>query len=536
MKVVISALHFGFFRNFESLVDELAARGHELLLLADEPEDLGGRALVERLAARWPAVRWGWAPVPEPEGWFRVARKVRQAIDYLRFLDPAFDPFPKLLARASDRVPRAMIAALRVPLVNTPRGRRALMSALDAIDRAMPIHVGMLALLAAERPDVALFTSVTNSRAPQIDHVRAAMAAGVPAGVCVYSWDHLSSKALIRVAPDRVFVWNDTQKREAVELHGLPPDRIVVTGAQVYDQWFDRQPSRTSEAFAIAMGLPPGRRLYLWVCSALTPDPGESRLVRRWIEEIRRSDDPEVRDAAILIRPHPERRKEWEGIRWPELGPVVIAGANPVTGDAKADYFDALAYSSAVVGLVTSAFLEAAIAGCPVMTILLPELDLHQRGMLHFRYLLEIEEGLLMVARSYGEHVEQLRALERDGDGQRARQQRFLRAFVRPRGLDRASTPVFADAVEALARTPVTSVKPAAPVWARWTALRLASSRNGLLRRLLEDGRQHAEQSARDALVGQHRRDRRQKWRQHRRRKLAMRTQWALKRVRDLIR
>ena len=49
--------------------------------------------------------------------------------------------------------------------------------------------------------------------------------------------------------------------------------------------------------------------------------------------------------------------------------PRRCGGRNPLTADAKADYFDALAHSTAVIGLVTSAFLEAAIVGAPVTSV-----------------------------------------------------------------------------------------------------------------------------------------------------------------------
>jgi len=285
------------------------------------------------------------------------------------------------------------------------------------------------------------------------------------------------------------------------------------------------------------MGLPADRALLLYVCSALTPDPGEARLVRRWVEAVRRSADARVRDAAVLVRPHPERREEWSGVDWSDLGPIVVAGANPVTGSAKADYHDALSHSAAVVGLVTSAFLEAAIAGRPVLTIALPELYVHQEGMLHFRYLLDVEDGLLTVARSFDEHVAQLERVVNGDDPFGDRQQRFLRAFVRPYGLERPATPLFADAVEDLAGLRPEAAGEAAPAWraaaARWL---VRSGERGVLKRLMRDAREDAEQRARDGAVRQHRREHRDKWRRHRRRKLAMRVGWRLKRVRDLVR
>jgi hypothetical protein len=532
VKVLLSVLHFGFLRNFESLVTELADRGHAVLIAADEREELGGQALAERLATH-PQVRWTYTPSYENEPWFRVARKLRQGLDYIRFLDDVYDPFPKLRLRAAERAPVLMT---RAPWARSARGRRLLARGAGWVERGLPRHAAMDRFLADERPDVALFASVTNPRAPQLDHLRSARAAGIPSGVCVYSWDHLSSKTLIRVEPDRVFVWNETQKREAIELHGIPPDRIVVTGAQVYDQWFARTPTRTREELLAAMGLPADRELLLYVCSALTPDPGEPRFVRQWVEAVRGSSNERVRSAAILIRPHPERRREWQHVHWPELGPVLIAGDNPVSTSAKTDYFDALSHSLAVVGLVTSAFLEAAIAGRPVMTITPPAMQPHQEGMLHFRYLLEVEGGLLTRARTLDEHVAQLNGMTSGPDQWASRQQRFLRAFVRPHGLDAPATPRFADAVEALGGLR-TSTPAEAPAWQRAVARAVVRSADrGLLRPWLRDDRERAEERRRNDAVAEHRREHRAKWRQHRRRKLAMRAQWQIKRVRDLVR
>ncbi|MGE3274295.1 MAG: hypothetical protein AB7O67_04230 [Vicinamibacterales bacterium] len=531
MKVLLSVLHFGLLRNFEPLVLELATRGHQVLLMADEPDEFGGQGLAEALAAR-PGVRWVMAPSDLGTAWFPVARKLRQGIDYLRFLEPRYHEFPKLAARAAERTPRVVT---RLAAAGGRPGRRLLAAALDTVERGMPRLPEMDALLARERPDVALFGSVTHPRAAQAYHLRSARAAAVPTGVTVYSWDHLSSKALIRDLPDGVFVWNDVQRREAVELHGIPADRVVVTGAQVYDQWFGRQPGRDRATFLAAMGLPADRALILYVCSALTPDPRESRFVRRWLEAIRASDDPGLANAAVIIRPHPERRREWQDVAWPELGPVLVTGANPITADAKADYFDALAHAGAVVGLVTSAFLEAAIAGRPVLTVLPPDLRPHQEGMLHFRYLLEVEGGLLKAARTLPDHVADLSAALAGDQHQAEQQRRFLTAFVRPAGLDRPATPVFADAVEALGRTArVAAAEPAA--WRRALAagvIRLAGTTTGA--RLLRDDREAAEEATRHQRLAADRRAHRAKWRRHRRQKLAAQVQWKLKRVRELV-
>ena len=68
----------------------LAERGHHVHLAADEPESLGGQALVERLAARIRVSRSASRRRSTTKPWFRLARKLRTASDYVRFHDAAF--------------------------------------------------------------------------------------------------------------------------------------------------------------------------------------------------------------------------------------------------------------------------------------------------------------------------------------------------------------------------------------------------------------------------------------------------------------
>jgi hypothetical protein len=495
MRILFGALHFAYFRNFESVLCALAERGHTIHLTADEPEQLGGQALVEGLGARYPNVTWGWTPSVEDEAWFRLARRLRTGFDYVRFHEPAFASFEKTRRHLADRVPRAVRAVLQRPLGNNAPVRAVLARALRSAENAVPISDALREFIAHQAADVVLLASVTAWRAPQIDLLRAARTLGVRTGVCVWSWDHLSSKALLRGDPDRVFVWNGTQRQEAIQWHGVAPDRVVVTGAQCYDDWFTREPSRTREKFAGVVGLDPAHPFLLYVCSVMTPDPHEASFVLRWIDSIRSSTDQRLRDVGILIRPHPERMDEWSGVDLSRFGNVALYGANPVTARAKRDYFESLYYSEAVVGLVTSAFLEAAVVGRPVHTVTLPEFEAYQGGMAHFRYLLEVEGGLLHRAASLDEHARQLsRAIgaPRTRDAQNVR---FLRAFVRPDGLDQPATPKFADAVEAMAAirpsaaAPPNVIQLAARPLIDWIA---RSSERGVLRPVLRDAHEIA--------------------------------------------
>ena len=140
--------------------------------------------------------------------------------------------------------------------------------------------------------------------------------------------------------------------------------RIVVTGAQCYDQWFGWQPSRSREEFCVHAGLDPAKPFVLYVCSSLFKNTAnEARFAEQWIQHVRGSADPALRGAGILIRPHPRRLEEWQEVDLTEFKNVAFFGSHPVDPSTKNDYFDSLYYAAAVVGLNTSAMLEAAVVG-----------------------------------------------------------------------------------------------------------------------------------------------------------------------------
>ena len=455
MKFLFSALHFANYRNFESVVRALSARGHQVHLTADEPETFGGQALVECLAAECPGVTWGAMPLAIDEPWFPFAQKLRYALDYVRFLEPRYADVPKLRLRNINRTPRLvrwLTGGAGMALI----GHRTIARVIQWLERSMPRSAATRAFLEAQAPDALVLTALTFSRSSALEQLKAARGLGIPVGAAIMSWDHLSSKALLHIAPDMTLVWNEVQQREAVDLHHLPTAAVVVTGAQCYDHWFEREPSRSRDEFCREMGLNPQRPFILYVCSTMSPAPTplEPLFVKQWVEALRASADPALRDIGVLVRPHPERIKEWAEVNLDGIENVAVHGGTPIDVSSRNDYFDALAHSRAVVGLCTSAFLEAAIAGRPVLTLLLSAYRMHQDGMAHFRYLLNVAGGLLHTAPDLDAHLRQLSNVVTAPEGRDERNRRFLTAFVRPEGLDAPATPRFVEAVERLAHTP----------------------------------------------------------------------------------
>lgn len=449
MKLLFSMRHFGYVRYYESALAQLAAGGHDVVVAAEQRE-LGPGFDLAQLTARVPAVRWIETPEPDPTPWPVLARCVRSWLDFLRFSDAVYEQAPKYRQRVEDRMPRSLRALARLSAGLGIWATRGVAGALRAIERALPGNPAIDQFLDDQQPDLVLLTPLLYLGSWQGDILKSAKAQGRKTALCIASWDHLSSKSFIRELPDRVFVWNDTQRHEALTLHRVPADRIVVTGAQCFDHWFGRPPSRTRTEFFDRVGLPGDRPMLLYVCSALLVNsPPEPELVKAWIQHVRESRQPALREAAILVRPHPARVNEWAAVDW-SFENVAVWGSNPVDAAGKDDYFDSLYYSTAVVGVNTSAFLEAAIIGRPVLTVIVPEFRDNQEGTLHFKYLTEASGGVLRVARDFTEHIAQLEEENAVNAPPSARHQAFVAAFVRPRGLDRSANDVFVSEVERL--------------------------------------------------------------------------------------
>jgi hypothetical protein len=466
MKLLFIARHYTYFRNYDSALRELAARGHQIHLAVEVVDKLGAEAAVAALARECPGITYGMVPPRQADSWSGAAQGLRLGLDYLRYLEPFYDTAPLRRVRAHDRTPRLLLALAHPPLLSGAIWRRIYGTCLHWLDAFVPPPASVVDFVREHRADAVLVTPLVDLGSQQIDYVRAARLLGIPSCLPVWSWDHLTSKAYLRDRPQRVLVWNETQRREAVDVHGVPEDRVVVTGAQCFDHWFTRTNQRTREAFCAELGFDSQKPIVLYVCTGLIKgSPREPQFVREWLDMIRASGDPILETCNVLVRPHPAQTEDWQDVDLSAFAPVAVSGGNPVDERTRTDYFDALYHSAAVVGLNTSAFIEAGIVGREVLTILEPRYHDNQEGTAHFQYLLQIGGGLLRVGRDRPSHVAQLgEALRRPVTAEHPHKA-FLEAFVRPRGLTHAATPDFVSAVEGVASC---RVAPAHVIGASW--------------------------------------------------------------------
>lgn len=459
LRILFVLDHPGILMHFDRAVEELAARGHSVQLAFGRPNKFpvalgaldtsSGRIIVRERALPQRA-----------DAYASLARRLRATLDLLHYLNPAMAG--ATYAREKWARNRDLPLVLRASGSRWRLGHRTYLVArrlLRAIEAAIPSDPKIERLIAKADPDIVLVSPLINQRAYQTDYLKSAHALGIRTGLCVASWDNLTSKGLVRTVPDLITVWNETQAQEAVELHGLPRERVAVTGAQPFDRWFGRSPASSRKEFCTALGMPTDRPYVLFVGSTRQGREAHEEIttVRTWIEALRRSDDPQVAQVAVLVRPHPTLIAPWADADLSDLSDVRIWHRDtplPVKGDDRAAYYDGLHHAAAVVGINTSAMIEAAIIGRPVHTVGLPEWRQMQSPYMHFQYLRAANGGFLREARTLDDHVHLLaNDLRNPGEAQLL-DRRFIEHFIRPQGLERPALDELVAALEALGRVP----------------------------------------------------------------------------------
>lgn len=507
VKALCVLKHPGVVRNLESTLKLLAARGHAVVLAFESTKSSESVEYVQRLVAE--TTGFSIVDAPSSRGYSRygaLAHALRATSDYLRYLEPRYRNASALRERAGLALPTAV--RLLTERVAGGSGRRlgVVQRLLRAVERSLPPRPETVDFIRTERPDVLLVSPLVGLASAQADYIRAAQRLGIHTAFPVLSWDNLTNKGLLRDVPDLTIVWNEAQAAEAVELHGVPRDRIACVGAASYDHWFSWEPSRGREELCRDAGLRPDRPFVLYVCSSPFIAPVETHFVDRWVAGLR-NQGGELAELGVLVRPHPQNAAQWwdydppEGVAvWPRRG------EDPLDRRTRANYFDSLYHCAAVVGINTSALIESAIVDRPVLTILDPEFAGTQEGTLHFHHLSQPGSGPLVVARTLGEHRVQLLRVLNGEDDFTSRNERFVTDFVRPRGRDEPAANFAVEAIERLVAGERPDVNRSVVGWLRPLLLpldllaRAQAGRREKARKRRSDAETAAHQRARDAV------------------------------------
>jgi hypothetical protein len=452
VKVLFVGRTFAHFSYYESIISALMDAGAEVEYSVDQQWsgrwDSGDVSLQEFLE-RYPGLKFSWAVRRSDhrrEALF-AARELRSFRSYL--VRPETTPFyinrwraylPPEQKKAYDS--KEKLRRLKSPLSGL--GLRA-QEALAPPDRCV------MGDILNKAPDVIVVSPANMRFSEEIEYIKAARKLGIPTALPVYSWDNLSTKGLIHVTPDVLFVWNEYQLEDARQIHDIPPSKIRVVGSPFFDKWFAPPSDPLSrEAFCARIGFDPARKILLYLGSSKNIAKDESWFVEEVAAALAESPSAAVREAQILIRPHPAnfdvyRRLTESGLKvWPENG------ALPETRQDFADMRNSFEHADAALGINTSGMIDSVLADLPTFSVKLPRYAQTQADSKHFRYL--EEGGAMYLPQDLPAFAETFAEVMAGTDPKAADRREFARRFARPQGLDRSAGEVIAEQVLAMGR------------------------------------------------------------------------------------
>ena len=428
-------------RFVEPVMAAVAEAGHEVVVaMVTGPPD----AFSDVPSARVHALARNPAEAPAVQG----AEVARTFASYLA-LRTRWEPLMR--SRWLEYFPANLGRVIR--LVDRLRLARSLDNELSrrivaALARSFPTPRPLRDELAEVAPDVVVLTPMIYPGTRELDLVANARARAIPTVGLVLSWDNLTSKATFLRRPDLLLVWNEKQRMEAIEWHGFPPARVEALGAPVFDHLFARRavPARPDTLQSIGFDRDAEYVLY-GVSSRLGLDiGGEVDIVRR-LGAALRDHERTGSKLTLVVRPHPRNSAAFDQ----DLGSNVVVMAAPdfpSTDATRRQLHGLLAHADAVVGLNTSLFIEAAIAGTPVVAMSLRGEVSPTRmpsNLTHFEHLRHA--GFVHIVTGPRDAAAEVEKIRSAGDSREAERRSFVESFVRPRGLSRSAATLVAERI-----------------------------------------------------------------------------------------
>lgn len=440
--VIRSARHISY---HDSVLRALVSRGHAVRLLVgwDEGPPEGGAPLLP--GGGVPGVEVDWAS-RRREPWraaLSTARELRSYRMYLQRRDQS--EFYRL--RCARNLPCVIRQALRVRRLEAVLTTAAAGRLLGRFEELVPPDRRISRLVSSVGPDVVVASPANMTRSVEVEYLKAAKASRTPTVVPVLSWDNLTTKGLLGIQPDLTLAWNRTQAEEATQIHGIPPDRTLVTGSPFFDRWLC--PNRLfldRETFCERVGLEPRFPFVLYLGSSVAVARDETWLVRELSQRLASHHDPTLQSASLLVRPHPANASVYEGLDGPRLRVWPRGGSLPDSEDALRDFANSLTHAVAAVGINTTGMIDAVIAGRPCLAVTPALYSGTQLRAAHFRYLLAAD--VLHMAQDAGAAVDVLCEIVGGQDHKEPQREAFVRDFAFPRGRHRMAGEFVADAIE----------------------------------------------------------------------------------------
>jgi len=291
-------------------------------------------------------------------------------------------------------------------------GRFALSHIDVDFEKFVPCEKDVVRHIESIRPDVVYATPMNMRFSGEVEYAKAAKSLGIKVVSSVLSWDNLTTKGLFHVKPDILFVWNEAQKKDAVDIHGISPDNIKVSGAPFFDRWFDEWPVENRGDFCKKVGIDPSKPYLLYFGSSKNIAEDETWVIERLAEHT---------GLQILVKPHPFY------ITWPNYKRLMKKFAvlySPLKDDEVLR--NAIYHSEFTAGINTSAMIDSVVLGKPCVAVIAEKYSQTQAQTDHFKVLLS--------ARVVDTHEIDLSRVLKTPVLSEARRKLFVKKYIWPNG------------------------------------------------------------------------------------------------------
>lgn len=285
-------------------------------------------------------------------------------------------------------------------------------------------------------PDLVVVSPVTfRGSSAEVEYLKSARVLGIKTALPVISWDNLTARGLMHILPDRLFVWNETQKKEAEKYMNFPEEKIRIIGAPCFDVWFNHGVEPMSrEKFCESYGLRAEDPIVLYLGSSRNIARDETWLIKDIKQAFESSKYPELRKTQIIFRPHPGYAKPYKNFSVKNVPVLPRNGALPEAEEDLKLFLNSIHHSIAVIEINTSGIIDTIIAGKPAIAMMVPEYASSREGTLHFRQLLEA--GALEEVLTPEECAETIYNLMKGIDMKKINREKFIKNFIRPHDIN----------------------------------------------------------------------------------------------------
>lgn len=454
MKVLFVLDNYSKYFSIDDVVRELIQRGHDVTLIMgmEEKKNVPDDA-VQKAKEDLPNLKT--EPLLKRKFMRKFARDIRELLNYAHILNNEetrqwdvakwnrfFHPFVWRVI-TSDAGKRKL-------------KDRSFQKTLRSIEEKIPVVARIRSQLKHHNPDLVIALPLVNADSKENEYIKAALDLGIPCVYSMYSWDNIASKGTFQSRPDFNIVWNKPLAEELARVHDVQADRIFVSGAPRFDSLVESGAGYIlpREEFCRIAGINPEKKFILYVGSTFLVNSEFKKALNEDAPALEIADAfqkyPETKDVNVLFRPHPTNAGTGKDIQKQQRKNVSVYpvhGEFPDTEEKRRMFYNSIQHSIAVVGINTTAFLEASALDKPCITFVTKEFGETQQ-LPHFHHLadgdfLETANGAEGVAEIVGRIV-------KGADARSSQRHAFVKNFLKSIEPGKSAAETYADLVEKL--------------------------------------------------------------------------------------